>query len=274
MYTILINKHVTFQYRRNSEDYMRRKHELQSRSLYRRHIDSESSVMNSRNTNVASKPLSHYSPPISRRNPYSFNVPSSSVFSEPSSRYNPSKHFDGFSRRDNLSRLDSLNAYDTNSSYNAFSRYDSLSRIDSLKHQDSLSRQIESLSVKDNLNLVQRRHSATQQDLSLIRRSPKLQRRSSSSRFDDTLPIPVLKAHSPVAKELRNSIAVNSSRSSEAVRRLEDKWQVKVVSSNPHVQPFIKLYRSHEKHFPIHSRVCFVHVHVHYVQIISFFKVV
>lgn len=207
---------------------MRRKQELQSRSLYRRHIDSESSVTNFRNTNVASKPLSHYSPPISRRNPYSFNVPSSSVFAEPLSRYNPSKRFDSFSRRDTLSRLDSLNAYDTNSSYNnAFSRYDSLSRIDLLKHQDALSRQIESLSLNDNLNRVQRRHSATQQDLSLIRRSPKLQRRSSSSRFDDTLPIPVLKAHSPVAKELRNSVAVNSSRSSEAVRRLEDKWQVK-----------------------------------------------
>lgn len=219
--------YVTFQFRRNSEDYSRRKQEQQSRSLYRRHVDSESSsVVNSRNTNVASKPLSHYSPPISRRNPYSFNIPSSSVFSEPLTRYNPNKRFDSFTqRRDTLSRLDSLNTYDTNNS--SFSRYDSLSRIDSLKRQDSLSRQLETLSVNDNLNRVQRRHSATQQDLSVSRRSPKLQRRSSSSRFDDTLPIPVLKAHSPVAKELRNSVAVNSSRSSEALRRLEDKWQVR-----------------------------------------------
>lgn len=98
-----------------------------------------------------------------------------------------------------------------------------------LKRQDSLSKRLDCLSIADNAQQtarMQRRHSATQQDL---RRSPKLQRRSGSGRFEDSLPVPVLKAHSPVAKELRNSIAINSSRSgSEAVRRLEDKWQVKV----------------------------------------------
>lgn len=96
-----------------------------------------------------------------------------------------------------------------------------------LKRQDSLSKRLETLSIGDTVlssSRMQRRHSATQQDL---RRSPKLQRRSGSGRFEDSLPVPVLKAHSPVAKELRNSIAVNSSRSgSDTMRRLEDRWQV------------------------------------------------
>lgn len=203
--------------RRHSEDLIRRKHELQSR--LRKHTESESSVSSLRNTNVAS---SHYSPPVSRRNPYSYTMPSSSVLSEsPSSRY----RLDSYLRKDALNRMDSLNTYDTHRRFNnAFSRYDSLSRIDSLNRQDALNR-IDSLSIQDSLSHVQRRHSATQQDLSVIRKSPKLQRRSSSSRFDDTLPIPVLKAHSPVAKELKNSIPFNSSRS-DAVRKLEDKWQV------------------------------------------------
>ncbi|XP_063905326.1 trichohyalin isoform X2 [Zophobas morio] len=218
------------QMRRHSEDLLRRKHELQSR--FRKHTDSESSVTSLRNTNVASKALSHYSPPVSRRNPYSFNIPSSSVFADttPSSRYAPNR-FDSYYRKDTLNRMDSLATYDTHRRFNnAFSRYDSLSRIDSLNRQDALNR-IESLNIQDSLSHVQRRHSATQQDLSLIRKSPKLQRRSSSSRFEDTLPIPVLKAHSPVAKELKNSVPFNSSRS-DAVRKLEDKWQIPAVQKN------------------------------------------
>ncbi|XP_068894989.1 inner centromere protein-like isoform X2 [Tenebrio molitor] len=215
------------QMRRHSEDLFKRKHELQSR--FRKHTDSESSVTSLRNTNVASKTLPHYSPPVSRRNPYSFNVPSTSVFADTSSRYNPNR-FDSYYRKDTLNRMDSLNTYDTHRRFNAFSRYDSLSRIDSLNRQDALNR-IESLNIQDSLSNVQRRHSATQQDLSMIRRSPKLQRRSSSSRFDDTLPIPVLKAHSPVAKELKNSVPFNSSRS-DAVRKLEDKWQIPAVQKN------------------------------------------
>ncbi|XP_044265384.1 nucleoporin nup211 [Tribolium madens] len=219
------------QMRRHSEDLLRRKHELQSR--LRKHTESESSVSSLRNTNVASKTLSHYSPPVSRRNPYSFNIPSTSVFADmssgSSSRYNPNR-FDSYYRKDALNRMDSLNTYDTHRRYNAFSRFDSLSRIDSLNRQDTLNR-LETLSIQDRLSNVQRRHSATQQDLSLIRRSPKLQRRSSSSRFEDTLPIPVLKAHSPVAKELKNSVPFNSSRS-DAVRKLEDKWQIPAVQKN------------------------------------------
>lgn len=241
--------------RRHSEDLLRRKQELQSRHGFRKHTDSDSSVSNLRtNTNVASKAFSHYSPPVSRRNPYSFNIPSSSVFSDPLNRYphhgsgavgGGGSRFDSYHRKDALNRMDSLN-YDTHSRFNTFSHYDSLSRIDSLRHQDTLDR-MESLNIGgDGFNNVQRRHSATQQDLSLLKRSPKLQRRSSSIRFfngecflysmfmflfyrfDDTLPIPVLKAHSPVAKELKNSVPFNSSRhiSSDAVRKLEDKWQV------------------------------------------------
>lgn len=100
-----------------------------------------------------------------------------------------------------------------------------------MKRQDSLGKRLDSLSIADPPGLssgrMQRRHSATQQDL---RRSPKLQRRSGSGRFEDSLPVPVLKAHSPVAKELRNSVAISSSRGgSDAVRRLEDKWQVRLI---------------------------------------------
>ncbi|XP_017781895.1 PREDICTED: trichohyalin isoform X2 [Nicrophorus vespilloides] len=220
------------QMRRNSDDFATRKQEMQSSRQYRKHTDSESSVSNIRGTPKLS---SHYSPPVARRNPYSYNIPSTSVFAEPSTRYNPSR-YDSFLRN----RMDSLNVpsvqqQDTTNYYSSgrsqFGRYDSLSRIDSLKHQDALSSRLEMLNISDSLSRVQRRHSATQQDLSMIRRSPKLQRRSSSSRFEDSLPIPVLKAHSPVARELKNSIAVNSTRS-DAVRRLEDKWQIPAVQKN------------------------------------------
>lgn len=148
-----------FQFRRNSEDYTRRRQELPSRLSYRKHLNSESSLTNLRNTNVASKSLAHYSPPVSRRNPYSYSytVPSTSAFSDPSSRY--SRRLEAaYGRRDALSRLDSLSAYDSNSTpYNSFSRYDSLSRIDSLKRQDSLSRHLETLSISDGYTGVQRR---------------------------------------------------------------------------------------------------------------------
>ncbi|KRT84155.1 hypothetical protein AMK59_2808 [Oryctes borbonicus] len=129
--------------------------------------------------------------------------------------------------------MDLLNLHDTHDTprhdYSRFNRFDSLSRIDSLK-QDTLNR-FETLSINDSLSRVQRRHSATQQDLSMIRRSPKIQRRSSSSRLDDPLPIPVLKAHSPVAQELKNSVAINSSRS-DTSKRIEDKWQVPLIQKN------------------------------------------
>lgn len=79
---------LLFQLRRNSEEFCRRKQELQSRSSYRKHSESESGLTGLRNTTVASKSLSHYSPPISRRNPYSsYTLPSSSVYPETPSRY-------------------------------------------------------------------------------------------------------------------------------------------------------------------------------------------
>lgn len=130
-----------------------------------------------------------------------------------------------------------LSAYDTvplprsHHRSSNFDRFDSLSRIDSLSHR------LETLSVRDgytsDLTDVQRRysltlllltyikpkkrHSATQQDLS---RSPRLRRRNSSSRFEDQLPAPVLKARSPVAKELRNAIPFSSHRSPT-----DQRWQ-------------------------------------------------
>lgn len=173
--------------------------------------------------------MSHYSPPVSRRNTLSYTVPSSSSsYPDTSPRCSSNRFNTSFSRRDVLNRMDLLNIHDTHDThrdYNRFNRFDSLSRIDTLKH-DTLNR-LETLSINDSLSRVQRRHSATQQDLSMIRRSPKMQRRSSSSRLDDPLPIPVLKAHSPVAQELKNSVAVNSGRhTSDAVKKLEDKWQV------------------------------------------------
>ncbi|XP_023013916.2 uncharacterized protein isoform X4 [Leptinotarsa decemlineata] len=216
------------QMRRHSEEFLKRKREIHSRHGYRKHTDSESSVtscLRNNPTDLTSKSLSHYSPPVSRRNPYSLNVPSTSVFSEPpSSRFNSSR-FDSYNRRDTLKRIDSLNSYDIPSRHQTFTRFDSLSKI------DSLSQQMESVNFKDNkMNEGQRRHSATHQDLSMLRKSPRLQRRSSSSRFDDSLPIPVLKAHSPVARELKNSIPFSSSRhNSDSVRRLEDRWQIPAV---------------------------------------------
>lgn len=120
--------------------------------------------------------------------------------------------------------MESFNSYDRPTRRNVFSRFDSMSRIDTLTDR------LETMSMKDSFSDGQRRHSATQQDLSAIRKSPRLQRRGSSSRFyDDPLPIPVLKTHSPVAKELKNSVPFNSSKQSEAVRRLEDRWQVSKV---------------------------------------------
>lgn len=199
---------------------------------------------------MPSRQLSHYSPPVSRRVPYSFNIPSTSMFANPVNRYN-SSYFDtsykkdGSSvRRNVFSRSESLNREEPRTRSNSFNRYEtlnrheSLSRIDSLQRYDSLNR-MDSLSIKDSLSRVPRRHSATQQDLSLMRRSPKSQKsdRSSCSRLDDTLPIPVLKAHSPVAKDLKNSVAVDSSRhSSDALRRLEDRWQVSSEFLNQHSQ--------------------------------------
>ncbi|GJQ79137.1 hypothetical protein Trydic_g5390 [Trypoxylus dichotomus] len=163
--------------RRSNEEFLRKKQDLQLRSNYRKRLESESSTLSLRNTNVASK-LSHYSPPVSRRNTLSYTVPSSS------------------------------------SSYT------------------DTSPRLETLSINDSLSRMQRRHSATQQDLSMIRRSPNMQRRSSSSRLDDSpLPIPILKAHSPVAQELKNSVAINSSRP-DIVKRIEDKWQVYIFPSN------------------------------------------
>ncbi|CAH1114549.1 unnamed protein product [Psylliodes chrysocephalus] len=221
-----LSVHRQEQMRRHSEDMLRRKQELQStRYSFRKHANSECSIRNNP-TDISSKSLSHYSPPVSRRNPYSFNIPSTSVFPESSSsRYNPNR-FDCYTRRDTLKRMDSLNSYEPPSRHHTFSRFDSLSRIDSLANR------MEVLSLRDYNGDSQRRHSATQQDLSLLRRSPRLQRRSSSGRFEDPLPVPVLKAHSPVAKELKNSIPYSSRQSSDAIRRLEDRWQIPAVQKN------------------------------------------
>ncbi|XP_031329456.1 uncharacterized protein LOC116160408 isoform X1 [Photinus pyralis] len=231
-------------FRRTSEDLKMYRDDQLDRS-FRKHADSESSVTSLRNTKVASRQLSHYSPPVSRRVPYSFNVPSTSTFANHPNRYNSSFYDnykkDSFTRKNFFSRSESVNRDEPRSRSNSFNRYESalnrhesLSRIDSLQRQESLNR-LDSLSIKDSICRVPRRHSATQQDFSLMRRSPKSQRsdRSSCSRLDDPLPIPILKAHSPVAKDLKNSIAIDSSkRSTDTVRKLEDRWQVPVVQRN------------------------------------------
>ncbi|XP_031329457.1 uncharacterized protein LOC116160408 isoform X2 [Photinus pyralis] len=210
-------------FRRTSEDLKMYRDDQLDRS-FRKHADSESSVTSLRNTKVASRQLSHYSPPVSRRVPYSFNVPSTSTFAN-----HPNSRSESVNRDEPRSRSNSFNRYES-----ALNRHESLSRIDSLQRQESLNR-LDSLSIKDSICRVPRRHSATQQDFSLMRRSPKSQRsdRSSCSRLDDPLPIPILKAHSPVAKDLKNSIAIDSSkRSTDTVRKLEDRWQVPVVQRN------------------------------------------
>lgn len=213
-------------FRRTSEDLKMYRDDQLDRS-FRKHADSESSVTSLRNTKVASRQLSHYSPPVSRRVPYSFNVPSTSTLAN-----HPNSRSESVNRDEPRSRSNSFNRYET-----ALNRHESLSRIDSLQRQESLNR-LDSLSIKDSICRVPRRHSATQQDFSLMRRSPKSQRsdrsdRSSCSRLDDPLPIPILKAHSPVAKDLKNAIAIDSSkRSTDTVRKLEDRWQVPAVQRN------------------------------------------
>lgn len=115
---------------------------------YRNYAYSESGVTSLRNnTKAASKSLSHYSPPVSRRMTHSFNT-----YSNPTSRY-PSSYYENasswrntFPRQDSYSRSESLNRYESRGRSNSFNRYDSyglnrhesLSRIDALKRQDSL----------------------------------------------------------------------------------------------------------------------------------------
>ncbi|XP_076266983.1 uncharacterized protein LOC143200446 isoform X3 [Rhynchophorus ferrugineus] len=181
--------------RRHSDDHLRRKtelHELQR--PWRRHTESESGPMDGMSA-------AHYSPPVARRGlPYS-----SYSFSDPN-RYSSSSYT-------NVLRKEPT-SYDTVPlrSHRRFDRFDSLSRIDSLSHR------LETMSVRDgvvgDLGDVQRRHSATQQDLSLLRKSPRLHRRNSASRFEESLPTPLLKARSPVAKELRNAVPFSSQRRS------------------------------------------------------------
>lgn len=192
--------------RRHSDDMMRRKHELMPPN--RSTLDSNLYLS------------SNYSPPVARR---SYG-----------NRYDAASG----GRYDSLRKNRTLDLYTHTSPLN---RFDSLSRI------DSLTRRMESFGIRDSMcNLYNgRRHSATQQELYAYGGgSPKLQRRSTSQqRFnnygDDTLPIPVLKARSPVARELKNSIPFNSycstsSNSSSAYRKLEDKWQV-----NKYNRPFL-----------------------------------
>lgn len=55
---------------------------------------------------------------------------------------------------------------------------------------------------------------------------------ANTNKLEESLPIPVFKTQSPVAKELINALPVHShshSRTSDAMRKLEDKWQVTVI---------------------------------------------
>lgn len=208
--------------RRHSDDLMRRHHKH----------DLVGGIQNRSSSSTLDGNLyltSHYSPPVTRRS-YT-------------NRYDTST---SSLRYDSLRKNRSM---DYNYQYgggNTLNRFDSLSRI------DSLTRRMESFGIRDsmcNLHNNGRRHSATtqQHDFYQYGGSPKLQRRSNSQRFnnivDDTLPIPVLKARSPVARELKNSIPFNSycstsscnnTSSSNAYRKLEDKWQV-----NKYNRPFL-----------------------------------
>ncbi|GLV40164.1 hypothetical protein CBL_03688 [Carabus blaptoides fortunei] len=59
----------------------------------------------------------------------------------------------------------------------------------------------------------------------------RVHRQINTNKLDESLPIAVLKEPSPVAKELKNAVAVQS-KSSDAMRKLEDKWQVPIVQKN------------------------------------------
>ncbi|XP_050296245.1 uncharacterized protein LOC126736080 isoform X1 [Anthonomus grandis grandis] len=244
--------------RRHSDDLLRRKTELHEMNRpWRRHADSESANLDT--LGLGTSPTGYtcgagssgYSPPVSRRapvSPYSssatsYNMPPSNVFPDSSSfnRYNTSRfesssYPGGILRKPSeFRRMESVNSYDTMplarnpTARSRFDRFDSLSRIDSLSHR------LETMSMRDGysstggeLTDLHRRHSATQQDLSL-NRSPRLRRRNSSSRFEDPLPVPMLKARSPVAKELRNAIPFSSHR--ETQRRIDDRWQSQKLDS-------------------------------------------
>lgn len=80
--------------------------------------------------------------------------------------------------------------------------------------------QMHALSLRDEIR-TPRRHSATHHEANSTRCSP----RSGGCRWDDPLSVPVFKARSPAATDLKNSIAVDS-RKSDSLRKLEDKWQV------------------------------------------------
>uniref|UniRef100_A0AAR5QFI7 Uncharacterized protein n=1 Tax=Dendroctonus ponderosae TaxID=77166 RepID=A0AAR5QFI7_DENPD len=222
--------------RRHSDDMLRRKTELhEMQRPWRRHADSESANLDSLGLSSGGYAGPGYSPPVSRKTPVSpysssYNVPPTSVFPDSSAsryqanRFESSSYPSGILRKPEssaLRRMDAASSYDTvplpRGHRSKFDRFDSLSRIDSLSHR------LETMSVRDgyssDLTDVQRRHSATQQDLSLSR-SPRLRRRNSSSRFEESLPVPLLKARSPVAKELRNAIPFSSH------RRPEERWQI------------------------------------------------
>ncbi|XP_030745576.1 uncharacterized protein LOC115874533 isoform X2 [Sitophilus oryzae] len=187
-------QHRSELFRRHSDDLLRRKtelHELQR--PWRRHADSESVHLDGLGAGA------HYSPPVARR-----TLPYSSFSLSDPSRYNSSTYCNVYRKEP---------TYDTVPlrHQRRFDRFDSLSRIDSLSHR------LETMSVRDGplttadalLGDCQRRHSATQQDL---RKSPRLSRRNSASRFEEAaLPQPtLLKARSPVAKDLRNAVPFSS----------------------------------------------------------------
>lgn len=110
-------------------------------------------------------------PPLSRndRPPYSFNIPSNSVFANPQT---------------------SKEVYD--------------------KKNSKLVINLKSKNLTTNRN---------EKQIINVNRNPKL---------EEALPVPILKAQSPIAKELINALPVQS-KSSDAMRKLEDKWQVRKI---------------------------------------------
>ncbi|KAL1501199.1 hypothetical protein ABEB36_006573 [Hypothenemus hampei] len=225
--------------RRHSDDLLRRKTELHELNRpWRRHADSESVCVLDSGSGLGQGRLGSYSPPVTRRtlaplSPFSssYNQPPVSVFSE-SNKYNSGG---GILRKPDYTSssarpLESTYYYDTVPFPHRTGRYRSkFDRFDSLSRIDSLGQRLETMSVRDgyssdHLTDIQRRHSVTQQDLSL-NKSPRMHRRNSSSRFEEStmpfLPAPVLKARSPVAKELRNAVPFSSNRVSDYSRKFD-----------------------------------------------------
>lgn len=102
----------------------------------------------------------------------------------------------------------------------------------SLPVKDSVEKQIHSNSKLVNRNDI------SQSTTKIDSTQKRVHQQINTNKLDESLPIPVVKEPSPVAKELKNAVAVQS-KTSDAMRKLEDKWQVIITFSSVKQLTFI-----------------------------------